>query len=148
MNKSITLIAQIHQCEEAAARTFCEAVQHCFKGGIPPFKLIAQHVVQSPQATALAIAQGISPNLQFQPTGGGKLFKRKHKQVGAGYDYRLDGHSAVPPAHGWGAARKNPLRSLDRLEPSKAAACPHGIPFYRKCGICHKKEFEEATGLG
>lgn len=148
-NKPVILIAQAHQCQEDAARKFCEAVQQCFKSGsgLPTFRLIAQHVIQSPQAPALEIAQRISPALHYGSAGITRLSKQKDKNKGAGYDYRIDDLNTVLPTQGWGSAGKNRLRSLNRLEPAKAAACPHGIPFYRKCGICNKKEFEEATGL-
>ena len=130
MSKPITLIAQAHQCEEEIARKFCEAVQHCFQGAhiLPSFKRIAQPVMQSPQATATEIAALIS------------LLPKELGTQGSGSVRKLSYRLSTGP--------KRPALPVHRLEPSKAAACPHGIPFYRKSAICHKRAFEEATGLG
>jgi hypothetical protein len=146
MPKPITTIAQARQCDEVAARTFYEAVQRCYKGSAPAFRAIAQEVVQAPMATPEEIAARISPNWRIQIAVQSK--RSKGKQWSSGHDIYFDDLERHVLPSGWHSAHKNPLRSRNRLEPAKAERCPHGIPFYRKCGICNKEEFQEWTGLG
>jgi hypothetical protein len=121
-------------------------VQHCFQGSPPPFKLIAQEVTQSPTATPEQIAKRISLNLLYHAPKQAKHHPRA--QAGGGYGDYYDSQERETPSLGWSSRQKNPLRSLNRLEPDKAMTCPHGIPFYRTCAICDKKKFQEQTGLG
>jgi hypothetical protein len=145
MPKPIVTVAQVRQCDVPAARAFCEAVQRCFHGNPPPFQVIAQQITQSPMATPEQIAERISPTLSYRAPKPAKYQRRVQSRGGFGDYFDSAGHDT--PALGRSTAQKNPLRSRNRLEPGKAATCPHGIPFYRKCGICDKEKFQELTGF-
>lgn len=136
MTKAVVIVAKLRQCDEPTARAFCEAVQRCFRGSLPPFQLIAQQLKQLPTSTPQQLAESISPTLIYRKVRGLR-----------GFDENMDMLKLNMPVQGRGISQKNPLRSLNRLDPNKAATCPHGIPFYRKCAICHKEEFQELTGL-
>ena len=146
--KPVARIAQFRQCAEYTARVFCADVQRLCKGNKPKYERIADYVAQRPKATPEQIADYFNGTVTAPVPTQEKQHLQKRKPITSGYDYYLDEQNPAPRSQSWGAAGKNPLRSLNRLEPSKARTCPHGIPFYRKCGICNKEEFNQLTGLG
>lgn len=146
--KPVARIAQLRQCAEYTARAFCENVQRLCKGSNPKYERIADYVAQMPKATPDQIAAYFNGTVASPLPAQEKPQIQKRNLMTSSYDYYLDEQDPVPRSQSWGAAGKNPLRSLNRLEPSKARTCPHGIPFYRKCGICDKEEFSQLTGLG
>ena len=149
MTKPLQSVANTRNCDEVTARAFLEAVQQRFHGAVPPFRLIAQHAAQLPKATPEQVARSISPDLKHRPTKKKKIRGSTVKKNGGDVEMRvIQYEDDAAPSGGWHSRRKNPLRSLNRLDPDRAPTCPHGIPFYRICAICNNDKFREMTGIG
>ncbi len=157
MHPAITEIADVRGISYAEAEEFCRAVYRHFVGRVPKYEALAQAVRATPCASPTEIAQTVTPKSVVAlpkpvdppapPPQQAPPPRPKPQQPPTAHYALLDNDESEPMRTDTGSRLpKNPLRSLNRLDPEKAETCPHGIPFYRKCAICNPEEFAEMTG--
>lgn len=138
MSKPVDRIPRARNCDESEARSFCEQVQAHFKKS-PSFRYIAEVVERFPDRQPAEIAELLPVVTQNRE-------KRKTSK-GPGPS-RVPLIEKVPEPHvvGWQNAPKNPLRSENRLDPSVAQKCPHGVLAGQPCRLCDPKRFDDLIG--
>lgn len=138
MSKPVDRIAKVRKCDESEALSFCKQVQAHFKQ-MPSYRDIAAVIERFPDRQPAEIAELLPVMTQ-------NTKKRKPSKGPA--PSRAPLFEKVPESHvvGWQNAPKNPLRSENRLDPSVANRCPHGVLAGRPCRLCDPKRFDDLIG--